>query len=59
MLIDGNKAAVRWRATIHHTGTEQPFTTELADFIEVANGEVVSFTEYLDTALATKVMAKS
>lgn len=33
------------------------FTTELADFIAVAGGQVVSFIEFLDTALAAKVMA--
>jgi hypothetical protein len=33
------------------------FLTELADFITVANGQVVSFTEFLDTALAGKVLA--
>ncbi len=57
MLIEGSKAAVRWRATIHHTGTDQVFSTELADFIEVQNGQIVSFVEFLDTALATQVLA--
>jgi ketosteroid isomerase-like protein len=57
MLIDGPSAAVRWRATIHHTGTGQIFTTELADFIAVANGRVISFIEFLDTALAAKVLS--
>ena len=33
------------------------FTTELADFITVGNGQVVPFIEFLDTALAAKVMA--
>jgi ketosteroid isomerase-like protein len=33
------------------------FTTELADFITIANGQVVSFIEFLDTALAAKVLA--
>jgi ketosteroid isomerase-like protein len=56
MLIDGPSAAVRWRANIHHTGTGQIFTTELADFITIANGQVVSFIEFLDTALAAKVL---
>ncbi len=59
MLIDGAQAAVRWQATVHHTGTGQVFTTELADFITVAGGQVTSFIEFLDTALAAKVLAKS
>jgi ketosteroid isomerase-like protein len=56
MLIDGDKATVRWRATIHHAATGQTFSTELADFIAVAGGEVVSFIEFLDTALAVEVL---
>jgi ketosteroid isomerase-like protein len=57
MLIDGGSVAVRWQATIHYTKTGQIFSTELADFITVANGKVVSFIEFLDTALAAKVLA--
>ena len=57
MLIDGPSAAVRWQATFHYTKTGGMFTTELADFITVGNGQVVSFIEFLDTALAAKVMA--
>jgi len=57
MLIDGPSAAVRWQATFHYTKTGRMFTTELADFITVANGKVVSFIEFLDTALAAKVLA--
>ena len=57
MLIDGPSAAVRWQATFHYTKTGRMFLTELADFITVANGKVVSIFEFLDTALAAKVMA--
>ena len=51
-LIDGNKAAVRWRAAVTRPDTGETFTTELADFIEIRDHQVVSFTEFLDTALA-------
>jgi ketosteroid isomerase-like protein len=57
MLIDGGSAAVRWQATIHYTKTGKIFTTELADFITVANGQVTSFIEFLDTALAATVFS--
>jgi ketosteroid isomerase-like protein len=56
MVIDGDKAAVRWRATIHYTTTGRSFSTQLADFISVANREVVSFVEFIDTALAVEVI---
>ncbi len=52
LLIEGNKAAVRWRATIHQAGSGQTYETELADFIELKDGKIVSFVEFLDTALA-------
>jgi len=57
MLIDGGSAAVRWQATIHYTKTGQIFSTELADFLTIANGQVTSLIEFLDTALAAKVLA--
>jgi ketosteroid isomerase-like protein len=57
MLIDGPSAAVRWQGTFMYTKTGQMFSTELADFITVAEGKVVSFIEFLDTALAAKVLA--
>jgi len=52
LLIDGNKAAVRWRATVHVMTTGQTVTTEIAAFIEIADGKVVSLIEFVDTALA-------
>jgi ketosteroid isomerase-like protein len=57
MLIDGTSAAVRWQATVHYTRTGQVFSTELADFVTVASGKIVSFVEFLDTAQAAKVLS--
>jgi ketosteroid isomerase-like protein len=51
-LVDGNKAAVRWRATVHVMTTGQTVTTEIAAFIEIVGGKVVSLIEFVDTALA-------
>ena len=51
-VIDGGKAAVRWRADIHQVAAGRTYTTELADFLEIEDGRVVSFVEFLDTALA-------
>jgi len=52
LLIDGDKVAVRWRATVNQVTSGETYETELADFIEMKDGKVVSFTEFLDTALA-------
>ena len=52
LVIEGNKVAVRWRATVHRIGAGETFETEVADFIEIRDGKVASFIEFLDTALA-------
>jgi ketosteroid isomerase-like protein len=52
LLVDGNKAAVRWRATVNVMTTGQTITTQIAAFIEIADGKVVSLIEFVDTALA-------
>ena len=52
LVVDGNKAVVRWQATVHQPASGQAVTTQLADFIEIEDGKVVSFIEFLDTALA-------
>lgn len=52
LVMEGGKVAVRWRATVHLLSSGDTYTTELADFIEIKDGKVASFTEFLDTALA-------
>jgi ketosteroid isomerase-like protein len=52
LLIDGGKVAVRWRATVNVFTAGQTYETELADILEIKDGKVVAFTEFLDTALA-------
>lgn len=57
MVIEGDKAAVRWRAKVRSTVTGQSVTTELFDFVEFKDGRIVSFVELCDTAMAAKMMA--
>lgn len=52
LLVEDNKVAVRWRATFRHVTSGETYPSELADFIEIRDGKVVSYTEFLDTALA-------
>lgn len=52
LLMDGNKAAVRWSARVQNITSGDSFTTELADFIEIDGGKIISLSEFLDTALA-------
>ena len=46
MTIEGARAAVHWRCTIHSkiTGTVVP--TELVDLVEVREGRIGSYTEF-------------
>jgi len=55
LFVEGNKASVRWRA-VRDTKTKDESITEVAQFLEVENGQVVSLVEFLDTALAMKLV---
>ncbi|WP_108681049.1 nuclear transport factor 2 family protein [Methyloceanibacter sp. wino2] len=52
LLMDGNRAAIRWSARVQNITSGETFTTELADFIEIGCGKIISLNEFLDTALA-------
>ncbi len=45
-VIDGNKAAVHWRADIHSKVTGAVVPTELMDLVELRGGRIVSYTEF-------------
>jgi ketosteroid isomerase-like protein len=46
MLIDGDRAAVHWRARIHSKITGATVLTELVDLIHIGNGRIDSYTEF-------------
>jgi ketosteroid isomerase-like protein len=46
LLIDGSKAAVRWRANIHSRITGSNVRTELIDLIDVEQNKVASYVEF-------------
>ena len=56
LFVEGNKAAMRWRATMRHAETNDESTTEIAQFLEVEHGQVSSLVEFLDTAMAMKLL---
>ena len=56
MLIDGSRAAVHWRGKIRSTVTGETVDTELVDIVEFKDDRIVSFIEFCDTALATRLM---
>ena len=45
MVIDGSRAAVQWRASIHSRITGASVPTELVDVFEVKGGLIVSYVE--------------
>jgi ketosteroid isomerase-like protein len=46
MLIDGEQAAVHWRAKIHSRITGTTVLTELIDVVAVKGGRIASYTEF-------------
>jgi ketosteroid isomerase-like protein len=58
IVIDGSKAAVRARVKLTSTVTGRTVETELADFIEVKDGRIVSFAQFADTALVATLLTK-
>lgn len=46
IIIDGAKAAVHWRATIHSRITGATVVTELVDLIQVWDGRITSYIEF-------------
>ena len=57
MLIDGDRAAVHWRARFKSPTSGQVLETELCDLIEVKDGRIASFYEFCDTAAAARFMS--
>lgn len=45
MVIDGSRAAVQWRASIHSRITGASVATELVDVFEVTAGRIASYVE--------------
>lgn len=45
-VIEGPRAAVHWRATIHSRITGAQVVTELMDQVEVSSGKIASYVEF-------------
>ena len=56
MIIDGSKAAVHWRGRIRSALNGEEVVTEFVDVITVEGGKIQSLIEFMDTALAAKLM---
>lgn len=56
MLVDGDRAAVHWRARLRHVGSGEVVETEAVDLFTFADGKIATFTEFCDTALANRIL---
>jgi ketosteroid isomerase-like protein len=57
MLVDGDRAAVRWIASSRHRGTGAWITVEALDHVVLRDGRISSITEYFDTAATARSIA--
>jgi ketosteroid isomerase-like protein len=46
ILIDGQNAAVQWRAKVHSNITRQTVMTEFIDLVHIENRRIDSYTEF-------------
>jgi ketosteroid isomerase-like protein len=59
LLVEGPRAAVRAKAKITSVASGATVDMDLADFIEVKDGGVVSFVQFCDTAMVAKISTGS
>jgi ketosteroid isomerase-like protein len=56
-VIEGDKAAMHWRAKVKYNPTGEVHETELFDLWTIVGGRATSFVQFADTALVAKLMA--
>lgn len=56
-VIEGDRAVIHWKARVRATATGQEAETEFVDIVQVENGKIVSFKQFVDTALASRMVA--
>ncbi|HWV53373.1 nuclear transport factor 2 family protein [Pseudorhodoplanes sp.] len=58
-VVEGSKAAIRIRFTVKARATGKIGVTEALDLIEFRDGKIASYTQFLDTAIADRLMMPS
>jgi ketosteroid isomerase-like protein len=59
MVIEGDRAAVHWRATFRSAVTGDILKSDLCDFVEFKDGRIATFHEFCDTAAAARLMGRA
>ena len=54
-VVEGSKAAIRIRFTVTSRATGKSAVTETLDLIEFRDGKVASYTQFLDSAIASRL----
>ena len=55
IITDGSRAAVHARVRVRSAATGDEAVTETVDLVTFENGEIASYTQFCDTALAAKL----
>ena len=58
-VVEGSKAAIRIRFKVRSRQTDNVAVTESLDLVEFRDGKIASYTQFLDTAIANRLMAVS
>ena len=56
ITIDGDRAAVHWRAKVTYTPTGKAATTEFCDLWTIKDGKATAVLQFIDTALVAEMM---
>jgi ketosteroid isomerase-like protein len=56
LMIDRDRAFVHWRVQVRAPASGQEAETELVDLVQFAGDKVRSFTQFADTALASRLL---
>ena len=59
LMIDGDRAIVHWRVQVKAPASGEEAETELVDLVEFAGDKVLSFKQFADTALASRLLASN
>ncbi|MEO1658686.1 MAG: nuclear transport factor 2 family protein [Pseudomonadota bacterium] len=57
LLIDEDKVATRYRLDVTHVPSGQRLSTHVSDHIEITDGVISSFVEFVDTGLVERLSA--
>lgn len=56
LVVEGDRAAARWRVRVRARATGETAETELVDLLRFEGDRIASFTQFCDTALAAKLL---